>query len=253
MGRMMYFSFSALVAVCTFSCAHGALPQPPGEFTLRYPRKVRTEAYPAVGVLLSKRALCTATLIAQDMIVTAAHCVRNDNELQMFIAGDGDSAFLAEKVGVSAESELTDIGFALLTHNLRTKPMLIAEEFPDEGREAVFVGYGGTSVTYSAGKNGQFTKKVNGSGEKHEIRGNFGEFLPFTYSSPTFLVCSGDSGGPVIDAKSGKIVLTASTLYAGVWKNKLAVTQSGFTPAYKYVHLIKTARLIMFYSGGVGG
>lgn len=234
------------------ACATENLAVREDAFSYTFTRKAPTNAFPAVGVIVSKKSLCTATLIAQDMIITAAHCVDDYSELQMFIAGDGESSFVSEKVGLSADNEATDVGFAMLTSPLRTKPMLVADAFPDADKKFAFVGYGCTAIKYEkAGNDGVRKKKTVGGGEKMVIHGTFSEFVPIVLSSKSMMVCNGDSGGPVIDVETNKIVLTASTTYTGIWKGKAEFIQSGFTPVYRYVNVIPSARVLMWYLGTI--
>lgn len=242
--RRLLSLFATLSLVPAYAHAEGERVAHPDDII--FTRKHSTSQYPAVGMLLSPISLCTATLIAHDMIVSAAHCLDDDKIPQIFIAGDGESAMVATRITFWEGSSLSDIGFATLNVPITTKPLLIADDFPSDNSEAVFVGYGCTRLAYDKQPDGSYERVAMNVGEKHAISGLFSEFLPFVYSSKSMTICPGDSGGPVIDKASRKIVLIGSTLYAGVWRGNTTVVESGYAPAFFYTGLIKTARVMIF-------
>lgn len=179
--------------------------------------------HPSVVALLvdegSVRHLCTASVIAPDVLLTARHCVADVRveriecpprvsqvgrsfaaaSVSVFLGDDARAtspAAYARSIHVPYTDALCDADIAVVTldRKLEVPPLRIARTYrPREGGSIVAVGYGKTSNRSSVG-----------------VR-RFRTEVPIVDVTPTELVvgestCSGDSGGPAFDAQTGEIL-----------------------------------------------
>jgi hypothetical protein len=162
-----------------------------------------TEHWPAVGAYYTGNGMCTATLVAPDVLLTAAHCVDDpDSANDMFImhhdvnqAGWGDTRGIEEAIQHPSYDGSAhhphDVAVLLLYDPLEGVdfiPINRTSVSPSwEGRMMHFVGYGSNS--YYGGP---------GSGIKRETDAEIFTYAShevYTYTEGTN-TCSGDSGGP---------------------------------------------------------
>jgi len=163
-----------------------------------------TEDHPAVGALTVDGAtFCTATLVAPDAVLTAAHCIDYmddlwDEELA-FVTGPGGSGPLEGGVPLVDASRhpdwdgwTADIGLVTLDEVADEEPLWAQVDPMDEGewtgRMVTLVGYGITG------------DGLSDSGEKLETEVEiyaFDEDVFFHYTAGTN-ACFGDSGGPAL-------------------------------------------------------
>jgi len=179
--------------------------------------------HPSVVALVAREGaiehLCTASVIAPDVLLTARHCVadvRVDRiecpprvsqvgrslaaaSLQVFLGDDVRTSLPAaygRSIHVPYTDALCDADIAVVTldRKLSVAPMPLARATrPVEQRSIVAVGYGKTSNRSRVG-----------------VR-RFRSEVPIVTVSPTELevgesTCSGDSGGPAIDPGTGEIL-----------------------------------------------
>lgn len=162
---------------------------------------------------------CTGTLIAADMVLTAAHCVCDQRPSHVFVGDDprvgyGPTSGLYYAVkdlriglvcGVESSADGVDIAvLRLVTSVPKITPFVPASNAEiDEARSATIVGFGSVDVD---GWNSDFRKREglvpilspNCSGRVSE---NYGcqerqEIVAGRPGSPDS--CSGDSGGPIL-------------------------------------------------------
>lgn len=161
--------------------------------TNNWPSVQRVDIY---GRDLMKSGHCTGTLIRQDVVLTAAHCVENAAmlvfaeyypSLEWDIVGEVDAAVLY-LVGPVPPEVMTPHELALYR--------------PPAASDLVSIGYGcsGACITQTGlSPYGPYVKKYS----RFPAAG-FGAI----YRSDTFWICFGDSGGPVLD-EDGNILAIA--------------------------------------------
>ncbi|MCP4679710.1 MAG: trypsin-like serine protease [Deltaproteobacteria bacterium] len=176
----------------------------------------------AVALFGGGGSMCTGTLIAPDVVLSAAHCVylpyrnidytKDPGSLQILggaKAGEVVYSWAKEVVRNPSYNGMwgTDLSMILLEdpvtdvepHKVRMKPG------PAKGDEGVIVGYG-TSTTYGDTE----TAGIHRAGDTTVLRASGNTF---EIGNPAG-GCSGDSGGPVFTMQDGEWVVTgvASTV-----------------------------------------
>jgi secreted trypsin-like serine protease len=113
-------------------------------------------AYPDVALVVAPMALCTGTLIAPDVVLTAGHCIETDPKEVLIGSVDYTSA-AGEVIAVkkataypSWESQF-DVGVLVLEHASKAKPRPIASACTakdlEVGASVKLVGFGLTSAS----------------------------------------------------------------------------------------------------------
>jgi secreted trypsin-like serine protease len=169
-------------------------------------------AYPAVGAIVSASGtLCTATLIANDWILTAAHCIESD--ALVFVLGlkiDHPKAEVPiDQVVIhpnySASPIENDLALAHLSMPiLDVQPMgILTDIHKAKSTNFTFVGYGLT---------GGF---VDDSGVKRSVQIPMNQLFDnkFSYQKLNRNTCSGDSGGPALAYYEAKQYIVGTTSY----------------------------------------
>ena len=219
---MMIFSrlsTSFLSIVCLVlgsSLAHAALPQNATTYIVGGSEE---DGFDAVGALVvdNGESFCTGTLVSDRVVVTAAHCLVDedeDAELGFFIGPDTNEPSGGRVIAVESfhlhpdydDFELdNDIAVVRLAESVTgVSPIpLLQESMTDEwvGRDLVFVGYG---ITGSG---------EGGYGRKMSVTIPISEVHPmsFRYDHDSKNTCSGDSGGPALAQVEGQPVLVGVT------------------------------------------
>ncbi len=159
--------------------------------------------YAAVGALVADgEFFCTGTLVRQDIVVTAAHCLeelQRPEQVQFFLGTDATNLGSGSLLPVSAfrmhpdypRDEDADIGIMRLGRAAEVQPIPLNQAaLANEviGQKATFVGYG--AVGYKG--------ESDEAGLKRSVEVTVREINPkaFRYSDPDKGTCHGDSGGP---------------------------------------------------------
>lgn len=192
---------------------------------------------PAVGELMTPGGRCTATHIGNGIAVTAGHCVDghtgsyrgrfrlNGRSYQVFFS-------VAYADGVSVK----DVAFVrFLAASYRGIPSLqIAERAPKDGDSLRLVGFGCLLGCMDA--SGAVLWGFSGTERKADFTAE--NFSYTGYRSGDFSVCPGDSGGPVIDIRTKKIVAIVSG--SGIPKINAGYKTKYFANPIRYRGLFRT-------------
>jgi hypothetical protein len=176
--------------------------------------------YPAVGYLLrSADVICTATLIAPDVVLTAAHCTSGHTDVS-FGWGDAKSGqriaartvanhprYRPPRVGGGLGAQSFDIALVALTARPPLEPLARAAS-PNAGATVLGLGYG--SNVYAPDDAG--VPRASGAGEERKsVTGQVLSRNPtevFVRFDGSGALCYGDSGGPLL--VDGKVAGTLS-------------------------------------------
>ncbi len=178
-----------------------------------------TQDFPAVGALLIDEGagLCTATLVAGDAVLTAAHCAEMGNEAHedFFFLGSslwdwGDEFRVVDAVvhpEYDPEEPAHDVALLFLDGLPDVTPMALNDRRMDstwEGQLALLVGFG-TTDSYYGNTSGE---KRQATAEIHDVYGD-----KMYHRSDEHGICSGDSGGPALMLHGGEWILLGAASY----------------------------------------
>lgn len=173
-----------------------------------------TSSYSAVGGIAdSQDAFCTATLIAPDRILSAAHCF-DDASGQLYFVGGSVLTKPTYRARIKSfkqhpgwDGEKNDIAIATLADPVPATPYPVATNLTDAvvGKRLLFVGYGVT--------NG-WTQRGFGTKRQVSITITALRSTEIEYSERGKNTCSGDSGGPAfVKTSTGALAVAGVTSY----------------------------------------
>lgn len=192
--------------------------------------------------------ICTGTLVARSVVLTAAHCVEDpvrvrvltgllDREAKPAPAGDFIVTKIQESRDFDKGSKTTkpnDLAYLELGRDTGITPSSISYSTPKAGATAQTRGYGSTAENADGsipeGGRGQFLKE----GLTKIVtcpKGSYADVFCSDYSksNPKVGPCRGDSGGPLLSAALGKLV----GVYSGTGKGCKGVSDYAHLALHK--------------------
>ena len=184
----------------------------------------------ATGRLVTPKGTCSSVLIGKTLILTALHCADADYGIVEFPGGQKGAVVQWYVVGDDAAVGELVAG----VEGIRPIPM---GNPPDSSHRLVFLGYGHQKICLIPnGYHGDGYMQGYGSGALQ--RGpifSAKDFRYDTYHPKGWSIAWGDSGGPVIDLDTGKVVAIASGVYVNGTGMNSRIEGIAWSRFYEYV------------------
>jgi len=153
-------------------------------------------SHPPVVNVINGKSACTATLVGPRVLLTAAHCGVNGDELTFRLNGQGYRATLARSPLHENINSHHDYAIAVIDRAVQgVEPWAIAGSVV-RGDRLFFLGYGCSELNARTGAGPQRLGLISVS----EVEPDWFEALRTVGSA----VCPGDSGGPAFDLEHGR-------------------------------------------------
>ena len=203
---LLLLGLGSVLVICVTTCgsedgAEMNIPAPEPDAVEKLRNGVVTEGRPEVGRISN----CTATLVAPDVAITAAHCVDfgtlsepgNYNILRLVRNGElrryTVNRFRSFSRTGPGEDDIALLGLATRVRSDFATPAPLARESPPIGHSLTVYGYGCT--------------RIGGLGDGQKRRATFAQ------GERSQHLCPGDSGGPVFHDELGAIARINSGIY----------------------------------------
>ena len=197
-----------------------------------------TAERPEVGSISMNGSGCTATLVAPDVVITAAHCLnygtrRNRGDYGSFTIetrAARRSFTVTQYVSFGRDLGRDDVALLQLetpVPNVLAQPAAIATQAPAPGSTLTVYGYG---CTHRAGNSDWQKRKAS-----------------FAQGRDSSYLCPGDSGGPVFDETTGSVL----RINSGYWMDSAGTDIYGDIPA-NFARLHSAIDELSDHGGGPG-
>lgn len=228
-------------------CSHAVSQEKCIDTTLARARYVIRD-YPAVGQLVMDNGSCTAFLVDAQVAMTAAHCIENESSHAVIgevVRIGGQSIRVAEQLSMYTEEvkkrgmpdNYSDFAFLVLERPvLGIKPLVLATKYPRRSDLLAVIGYGCTQLCSENEKMKPVDAGVKRIGYIHGIT-----FKVSGYSTDEVFVCPGDSGGPLINLKTGEVVGVVSSFAHSEHEDGWFFESSRFANTIPFARAIKNA------------
>ncbi len=196
------------VGVCMGACGPDHEPIRTARLQEAITGGVPYAGHPSVGYLrIGISQLCTATLVGQRTVITAAHCIQPDKEHIFYLGSDGyspEEIVVHPQWNPDPQSLANDIAVLRLDHAPGIAPSVISRTAPSVGMLVTLIGYG---VTAEGLKDADVKRiATNTIHEVFEKRFNIAGT-----GGGTGNTCHGDSGGPAFAEVEGQEVQVGVT------------------------------------------
>ncbi len=199
----MRSTVAVLVAVVAAGCQLEADPTGTDSRAITEGTVTATGDYPETVMLWLGGAMCTGTLVAPQVVLTARHCLVDASTVEVYFGNDPEREAGTWIDAVDSEiHSSTDIGILALETAAPVDPVPVLPKLgPDDiGREVVIVGFGETQGDGATGIKRQGITTISQLQNDVMVVGATGADT-----------CFGDSGGPTFVEQDGVRYLAAVT------------------------------------------
>lgn len=166
---------------------------------------IERKSYPEIIYIKAGNSRCSATVVSDHVIVTAAHCVADGGEI-------GPVGFVLSQVAYKAkckqaplyrdQKEDHDLALCKVDQKLMIKPAYISKEGPKVGEEVQLSGYGCIASPGNGGNDGILRM---GKAKVTQLPKGTDHWF---YTKGSVALCYGDSGGPslLVDDKKHLLI-----------------------------------------------
>jgi|694.fasta_scaffold91226_3 V8-like Glu-specific endopeptidase len=214
--RSVFYLLSLILLVsCQKDTELSSQTEDPGNRGILFGTVISKTEFPSVGLVKGPNWICSGTLIAPDIVLTANHCVVNDNGSLATLRFTLDAKYSSTNnwVNVSsirnyktADLALIKLATPVISASSTSELALTAITQSQVNQIAEIVGYGDSqTTTNSSGK-----AEDSGAGTKRKGQLRFSGFndnnatLVSKPSTSRQIICPGDSGGPLFFNQNGR-------------------------------------------------
>ncbi|XP_055381908.1 trypsin beta-like [Condylostylus longicornis] len=168
-----------------------------------------------VSVVINGNTLCGGSILSQDWVITAAHCIYNESATSIVVHAGTNIWYSGIPYGVSRvfrhqdydpNTYINDVALLLLVNSIQydsntfpRQPIALAETLPADGTQVLVSGYGDTSENGNLATTlmSVYVNMVNVDSCNTSYAGEVLDGM-FCAAAPKKDSCQGDSGGPIV-------------------------------------------------------